>query len=899
MVHFLKKRIIPFLLCVLLIACTLNPCCFAQEDQETRYVYISTEADLRALSQSCRLDTWSENAIVLLQDDIVLTKAFTPIPVFSGTFDGQGHTISNLKVNGSLSRAGLFGLVTSSGQIKNLVVSGSVTPSGEVICAGGIVAENSGYIEGCVFTGKVSSKTISGGIAGINNGVINGCANFSEVDVGIKKNSRITLKNIKSAGLKGLGELIFGGTIDSADDRSGGIAGNNSGSILSCKNLGLVGSTGKSQNSGGIAGCSSGNIALCSNYASVQGSKNVGGIVGLSLPYIKTSYSEDLLTGAKNEIDTILLLIDSLSYDVDDASAGISASMADFMNSVSAASANATNLSYQLSSVANSKISEVNELKDYANTAVSGLNGVSSGLDEIGTYFSDGLDDFSDGITLIKEWSGDESDDKLQQGLNCFVDGLGNIQGAINGLDDTTTEIHNLFTSLDNEGLPTFSTLPPEVSNSFAALSASISDISQKAKLLTYSLNTAVNLLTSNVRDITSEAQIITDNIYSAAYSLTDLSLSTFLYDASGDEFPSGEGSFGIVQNSVSTGSVEGSENVGGIVGCMSVSSSPQIDDNEDLGGVRIKSLLYRSIVSKCKSYGNVISNSSYAGGIVGLENIGAVTDCENYSPVKSLEGSYVGGIAGCAHGLVRNCFVRCSLDAKSYVGGIIGSGTAKKIVLNESSVIGNFAEVTISGANQHRGGIAGCDSGYFLYNYFVGSALNGIDEYSSESKAAPITRESLLSVDNLPEEFLWSAEQLKSVSSSSGAVNSHVTKSPSWVVALLFLAIAGLVFLIVFTIRKFIKAKKSVEESVASEKESGKSAGNSKAAASGHFSVSKQEDADTKRQKKTASKDGSQIPPRKNVSEQRIPSWKDPPSEDENIPIRKASSTRKPSWKD
>ena len=53
--------------------------------------------------------------------------SFSPYAPFTGTFDGGGHTISGLYIDGNSSNRGLFGYVGSGGTVKNLNVSGSVT----------------------------------------------------------------------------------------------------------------------------------------------------------------------------------------------------------------------------------------------------------------------------------------------------------------------------------------------------------------------------------------------------------------------------------------------------------------------------------------------------------------------------------------------------------------------------------------------------------------------------------------------------------------------------------------------------------------------------------------------------------------------------------------------------
>ena len=101
---------------------------------------------------------------------------------FTGKFSGNGHTISNIRVNYSDDLVGLFG--TNKGLIMNLAVSGEVTGEEYI---GGICAKNEGTIYSCSFDGEVkqSESTLRegkvGGICGINYATISNCFNSADV----------------------------------------------------------------------------------------------------------------------------------------------------------------------------------------------------------------------------------------------------------------------------------------------------------------------------------------------------------------------------------------------------------------------------------------------------------------------------------------------------------------------------------------------------------------------------------------------------------------------------------------------------------------------------------------------------------------------------------------------
>ncbi len=97
---------------------------------------------------------------------------------YTGTFDGQGHTISGLYYSGSGNNdAGLFGRIDG-GQVKNVKVADSYMSS--FTKAGSVCGYmNSGSISNCRYEGKIvanSSSAAAGGVCAVNNtGTITNC----------------------------------------------------------------------------------------------------------------------------------------------------------------------------------------------------------------------------------------------------------------------------------------------------------------------------------------------------------------------------------------------------------------------------------------------------------------------------------------------------------------------------------------------------------------------------------------------------------------------------------------------------------------------------------------------------------------------------------------------------
>ena len=145
-------------------------------------------------------------------------ETWTPIgnsESYTGTFDGQGHTISGLYFNNSENIVvGLFG--GNSGTIKNVGVVDSYFYGSDVV--GGVCGYNNGTITGCYNTGSVSGNERVGGVCGDNSGgTITGCHNTGTVS-----------GNMLVGGVCGRNT---GGTITGCYTNSGGVCGVNEGTI--------------------------------------------------------------------------------------------------------------------------------------------------------------------------------------------------------------------------------------------------------------------------------------------------------------------------------------------------------------------------------------------------------------------------------------------------------------------------------------------------------------------------------------------------------------------------------------------------------------------------------------------------------------------------------------------
>lgn len=116
-----------------------------------------------------------------LTADINLTgKEWTPVgnsgQTYSGTFNGQGHTITGLNISSPSEAVALFHNIGGAGKVMNLQLK-DVTYNGST-AMGGIAHGNSGTITACSVTGKLTTTSNSadvGGIAASNLGSITAC----------------------------------------------------------------------------------------------------------------------------------------------------------------------------------------------------------------------------------------------------------------------------------------------------------------------------------------------------------------------------------------------------------------------------------------------------------------------------------------------------------------------------------------------------------------------------------------------------------------------------------------------------------------------------------------------------------------------------------------------------
>lgn len=237
------------------------------DDGQGNYTVTSAEG-LKAVADIANNGNLGIN--ITLTENINLTDMdWTPIgkddnKAYTGTFDGNGKTITGLTVTGSNEYAGLFGFIGPGGTVQNVVLEGvQITSDNSSGYAGGVAGYcYRGTLENCSVSGSVSGSGSSSDVGGVVGyqlvGSITGCS------------SSATVKGMNRAG--GVVGVTNNGATLTACYATGDVTVENDGTSYAC--------------AGGVVGMNGGNSTLTACYAAGNvsgkgsGTIHVGGAVG-------------------------------------------------------------------------------------------------------------------------------------------------------------------------------------------------------------------------------------------------------------------------------------------------------------------------------------------------------------------------------------------------------------------------------------------------------------------------------------------------------------------------------------------------------------------------------------------------------------------------------------------
>ena len=629
-----------------------------------------------------KIYTFSDTATYVLKNDIKLSSfwneklnSWTPIGTeekpFKGFFEGLGHKISGLYIDGSNSNQGLFGVIDG-GIVSNLEVEGKVKSSSENI--GGIVgkAKNAYTIRNCLNRVEVTGKNNVGGIIGED----------------IVEESKGKILNCRNM------------AIITGESKVGGIIGISNGDIVNSVNFsnveatldsvgGLVGLKNKNENSN-----LTGTLKMSYNIAKVKGNSKVGGVVGTNNDIIENCYNTGIVEASNGYVGGIV---------------GTQEGTTDsnkLLNSYSTGNIISTveeNVGGVIGSkTENSIVSKCIYIENTAKGGIAGTNVKDSAEVRSAEFMKTKYCVYDLGEENWKTISGidypvlywqDGEKTNLEFETVSTAQALKDMAHIVNDMGETfegktVTQQNNIdLSTVCSETLGNWTPIGDYGTNTnlyfagtFEGNGNTISNLYIKGS--NHYQGLFGHVANSNIKNVNIEKENIV-----------------------GKNYIGGLISFGeqsnIINVHIKSGTIIGNATSGGIAGCI----------NDE------------SIISKCSNYAKIFSsNTAYIdppncgafGGIAGASNPNTKVElCVNYGTISAQR--YVGGITGVNWGKTLNCYnagiIQCTLEQDS-VGGISG--------------IQNPPESTASVENCYNIGKIEYTPNVGLYGQIIASVLGG-----------------------------------------------------------------------------------------------------------------------------------------------------------------------------
>lgn len=765
----------------------------AWADETMQTVYIKSAEDLQKLSKDCTIDRFSKGLNVVLANDIDLNgEAFKPIPIFLGTFDGNGHKIRGLSITVTGSNQGLFRYLHQGGIIRNLNVEGVVTPGGEKSNIGGIAGHNNGIIENCSFSGYVKGKDIvggiagwngtlgmiidsqssgfiygeskSGGIAGFNAGTILHCENESGVNTTLEESSvnfQDITKDMDDMDISKLSKL----SIDVTD--IGGIAGVNTGIVQNSQNKGIIGYPHVGYNIGGIAGRQSGYVTNCFNYGTINGRKEVGGIIGQMEPHISVLMSQSKLKRLNKELNTLQGYMTKMINDTKFTSNEMAQKVASIQGDIDNGKTHAQTLFNLTEQFINKDIEEINTLSVTAVEAMDKLLPITKALkhtaeimeDSISPlqkslrYLVSAMDEISEFTNQYDELSStiNFSIDKTKEAQDRIKDSNSNIKDALKLLSEGKTEgVLDLLKSSWNNLKKAKEALTLAVNN-LKGIEDNISDMIESLGDMSSDMSKALNYMLDAIEIMTEAADDI-DELLEGVNELLD-----YLAQLPPLEFATTDEEYQKTKESLYDSVSDMSNSFSDFINTMNVQGKIMMDDMqkvsdqlflvidltfnvldelinsdindlenivEDVSGINIDQKT-EGKVSYCKNFG-YIDGDLNVGGIAGAMSIEVKYDPEEDASI--MENTSIGSVFQTSS-IIHKCENNGKITAKkNHAGGIAGNMdlgyikdciAAGSVESTEGNYVGGiagksygpivscYAKCTLSGAD-YVGGISG-----------------------------------------------------------------------------------------------------------------------------------------------------------------------------------------------
>ena len=718
----------------------------------------------------------------------------------------HGAVVQNLTLNADIDAADKKDITggicaINEGIISNCTFEGKIQAK---TITGGIAAINEvpGTIMACTNKASIYGYYYTGGITGKNYGVVAYSNNYGELN---NTTEWVEESDAMAPGNDAVSAIISGGTdalnpFHNASDTTvranngvdtGGIAGYSKGAVYQCKNHATVGYEHTGYNVGGIVGRQAGFVSFCYNDGEVYGRKDIGGIVGQMEPHLTLDDLESLPDAIDKLHDLVDVSLGDIDSSVDTISDDVKLLSAYADNAVTAGDTLTTTTKNYLNSVsytANSLTARVDYLTDKMPKFFEYLSRANDHLSDT----SDSLNKLVDDADVYKRLSSNEivsintAADTISSNTSTLPEKIkaadtittimiphtldaastisGNRSSVKKNIDKVTGDIDDGYryskdvikhiNDMDNPGMPY---LGSDFDTSRELLRLNLKGMTDTLSALSDHSDLSSEKVTADLKDVNDQVNtvfhIISDELDTIGNFASGKS-DDIVTDVSDEEIENIEE--GRVDHCSNTGTIRGDINIGGIAGAMSIDT----DDPEENaagsmdGGFSAKYLL-RNVVLDCENDSAVESKKDGVGGVVGYMEHGIVAGSDSYGSVASAEGSYVGGIAGQSHSIIKDSCATNTLNGNSFIGGIAGYGTTIRAC---SSI------PTFESTGDRHGSIAGqidTDSETHAMsldavsgNTFVNDTVAGIDNMSFAGHAEPVSYDGLVSGNSIPSKF-------------------------------------------------------------------------------------------------------------------------------------------------
>ena len=677
-------------------------------------------------------------------------RIWTPIGCdayhYTGSFDGQGFTVSGLYFNDSTaSYVGLFGYVEA-GSVSNVGIVDSWFNGNDNV--GGVCGyKKGGTIENCYHTGTVGGNSNVGGVCGYNGyGTIENCYNAGTVSS--------TGSNVGGVGgYNGYGTIencYNAGTVSSTGSYVGGVCGNSEhGKIQNSYNTGGVSGT---TNVGGVCGYIfdiEGTITNCYNIGKVSGTSSVGGVCGFIGYYsiIENCYNTGSVRG-DSDVGGVggisRSAVTKNCYYLD----GEETDSFDGTTFKTATEFNSGEVAYLLSQGENGSIwgqdlskentyptlggAKVYQVVSYPGCETVPGEPTNVYANEEGTVYGghnydNGFCTFCGIYVPATDSDGDGVYEISNAGQLYWFAGL--VNGTLDGVAQNKNACAKLTTSitvntgvltadgtLNSENSATFRTWTPIGSGSyFGTFDGQGFTVSG---LYFNDANTNFVGLFGHIGENGSVSNVgVVDSYFSGkqyvsgvcgvnAGTITNCYHTGTVSGASCVGGVCGSNSKGIT-NCYNAGIVSGTiSSIGGVCGyngygtitnCYNIGT---VNGNNAVGGVCGYNCGDNSIISNCHNTGTV-SGEQYVGGVCGRNDNVTITNCYNTGAVSGTDR--IGGVCGNNSGTITNCYNAGKVSGAERVGGVCGK--------NDRTIENCYHTGTVSGTDW-VGGVCGRNDG-------------------------------------------------------------------------------------------------------------------------------------------------------------------------------------------